>query len=140
MAAGIQLGAGMKYTRIGQETVHQIRIEFDLPIPEDGLKEGADLQVMIDLLQIEVTDVAQCRGRSGIIRRFDFFIEVDGHFHRYLLVLPLLIVFGDLFFGVSQRIICDRQELRMFPDASYVSGRSLLAVAKALLDEVGRIF
>ena len=92
------------------------------------------------MLQVIIADITQGRSGNYIIGSSDLFVEVYGQIHADFGVFNLLIKFRHLFFGVSQRVIGDGEELRMFPDALDVPGRCFFTVSEALLNEICRIF
>ena len=96
---------------------------------------------MVKLLKEEISDVPVRTGRYKVIADFKFFIKIDSHLHRDLIVfLFFLIVFGNLFFGISQRVISYLEQFRMLADSGDIFGCRFLPITISLLDKVSWVF
>ena len=96
---------------------------------------------MVKLLQEEISNVAVGTGRYKVVADFNFFIKIDRHLHRDLIVfLFFLIVLSNLLFGISQRVISNLEQFGMLADSGDIFCCSFFPITIALLDKVSGIF
>ena len=124
----------------GKEPVHKIWIKSDPAVSSGVLKKSADLKIMIDLLNVEIADIPEGGCRNNIFGSLYLFGKVNSDIHSDFTVFNLLIIFRHLFHGISQRVVGDGEQLRVFPDTLDISGRCFAPVPKSLLDKISRVF
>lgn len=123
----------------GKKTVHEIGIELNFPAERYSFKELPNLQVIVDLMKVVISDILQCGCRNDIFGSLDLFVKVYRKLHGDFGIFYLLIVFRHLFPGICQGGIGDSEKFRMFPYTLDVARGCLLPIAVSLLNKVGQI-
>ena len=125
----------------GKETVYQVWVKGDPGIFCDLLEEGAQFQIMVDVLEEEIANVKVGTGRDQVLCCLKFLGKIYFHLQTDLIIIFfLLIVPGDLFLCISQGIASDLQKFGMFADPGDIFCGHFLAVAVSLLYEVCGVF
>ena len=96
---------------------------------------------MVKLLEKKVTNIKLFAGRSSGVGSLKLFGKVDLEFSRNLIIkFSLLIVFGDLPFGVRKRVVGNLQKIGMPADPGNIFCSSFFPIPDTELDEIGRVF
>lgn len=107
-----EFGIRMEDTGTGKEPVYQVWVKCNLRVGCRSIKKGADLQVVVKLLEKEVANVKLPAGRDCGVAGLKFFGKVDSELQRNLVVVfSLLIIFSDLLPCIGERVVGYPQKL-----------------------------
>ena len=95
---------------------------------------------MVKLLEKKVANIEAGAGRSRIIGDFNFLIKINFNLHGNPAFFFFPVIFGDLFPGISERIIRNHKQFRMFSDTCNIFGCCLRTDAETFLDKVCGVF
>ena len=139
MVIDAELRSGIEDACRRKEPVDEVGIISDLRSARDVLKELPDLQIVIDGLDEEVTDIEVLRFCEDVLRRSGLSGEIDIDADGCLIGVVFSGISGDLPFGIFQRIVGDPEELAVLSYFFYISSGGLTAHPVAVLDVIGRI-
>ena len=131
--------------RVMRDTTWEIPVNViagkgDLPICQYLGKEFIQMQIMVNLLEGEISDIFQ-PGLGGYIPGSNqLLFEIDLELNFHFAFFDLFIKQPDLLLCVRQGVVCDGKQLRVLADPFYILSGDLFSVAYALLNEVCGIF
>jgi hypothetical protein len=136
----VKLGTGVQDAVIGKKAVHKVGVKGDLGISRGLFKKGADSQLVVKQLEKKVANIQAGAGRSRTICDFNFLIKINFNLHGNPAFFFFPVISGNLFSGISERIVRNHKQFRMFSDTCNIFGCCLRAVAETFLDKVCGVF